>query len=39
MWPNSEETADLVAFTEETLNGKLRFLSSIFSSNKHIIIT
>ena len=26
MWPNPRETADLVTFTEEILNGKLRFL-------------
>ena len=29
MWPNSQETADLVTFTEETLNGKLHFLCSV----------
>ena len=28
MWPNPQETADLVAFTEEILNGKLHFLCS-----------
>ena len=28
MWPNPQETADLVTFTEEILNGKLRFLYS-----------
>ena len=28
MLPNSQETADLVTFTEETLNGKLHFLCS-----------
>ena len=28
MWPNLQETADLVTFTEEILNGKLRFLCS-----------
>ena len=28
MWPNPQETSDLVAFTEKTLNGKLHFLSS-----------
>ena len=28
MWPNSQETADLVTFTEEILNGKLHFLCS-----------
>ena len=26
MWPNPKETADLVRFTEETLNGKRHFL-------------
>ena len=28
MWPNPQETADLVTFTEEILNGKLQFLWS-----------
>ena len=28
MWPNPQETADLVKFTEEILNGKLHFLCS-----------
>ena len=28
MWPNPQETAELVAFTEETPNGKLHFLCS-----------
>ena len=28
MWPKLQETADLVTFTEENLNGKLRFLCS-----------
>ena len=26
MWPNPQETTDLVAFTEATFNGKLHFL-------------
>ena len=26
MWPNLQETADFVTFTEEILNGKLHFL-------------
>ena len=26
MWPNPQETADLVTFTEEIFNGKLHFL-------------
>ena len=30
MWPNSQESADLVTFTEEILNGKLYFLCSDF---------
>ena len=25
MWPNPEETADLITVTEEILNGKLKF--------------
>ena len=29
MWSNPQETADLVTFTEENLNGTLRFLSSV----------
>ena len=28
MWPNPQETADLVTFTEEIFNGELRFLCS-----------
>ena len=28
MWPNPYETANLVTFTEEALNGKCYFLSS-----------
>ena len=28
MWPNPQETADLVTFTEDILNGKLHFLCS-----------
>ena len=31
MWPNAQETADLVTFTEEILNGKLHFLCSVDS--------
>ena len=31
MWPNPHETTDLVTFTEEILNGKLRFLCSAAS--------
>ena len=29
MWPNPLETADLVTFTEEILNGQLQFLGSV----------
>ena len=28
MWPNPQETADLVTFTEEIFNGKIHILSS-----------
>ena len=30
MWPYPQETADLVTFTEEILNGKLYFLCSVY---------
>ena len=29
MWPNPQETADLVTFTEEIIHGKLYFLCSV----------
>ena len=32
MWPNPEETADLVTFTAETLNRKLNFLCSVIGN-------
>ena len=35
MLPNPHETADLVTFTEEILNGKLHFLYSVLISNDH----
>ena len=28
MWPNPQETVDLLIFTEEILNGKFHFLCS-----------
>ena len=31
MWPNLQETADFVIFTEEIFHGKLRFLCSVFN--------
>ena len=33
MWPNPQETADLVTFTEEILNEKLYFLCSVTCKN------
>ena len=33
MWPDPQETSDLVTFTEEILNGKLHFLCSEDSPN------
>ena len=33
MWPNPQETANLVRFTEEILNGKLHFLYSEICSS------
>ena len=38
MWSNPQETADLVAFTEEILNGKLHFLCSGFLSHRLICL-
>ena len=36
MRPNSQETADLVIFTEEILNGELHFLCSVhFETENH----
>ena len=32
MWPNPQETADLVTFTEVIVNGKLHFLCSGYGS-------
>ena len=32
MWPNPQETEDLVTFTEEILNEKLNFLCSVTGS-------
>ena len=34
MWPNPQETADLVTFTEHTLNGKLLFCAVDFTYNE-----
>ena len=31
MWPNPQETANLVTFTKEILNEKLHFLCSVWS--------
>ena len=35
MWPNPQEAADLVTFTEEILNGKLQFLCSVYSTDSN----
>ena len=35
MLPNPLETADLVTFTEEILNGKLHFLCTMFHCHKN----
>ena len=36
MWPNPQETADLVTFTEKILNAKLHFLwGDMNSSNNY----
>ena len=42
MWPNPQETADLVTFTEKIFNGKLRFLCSVeywLHPQVHLILT
>ena len=31
MWPNPQETADLITFTEEIFNGKLHFLCTVLN--------
>lgn len=31
MWPNPQETTDLVLFTEEIFNGRLKFSSNVFN--------
>ena len=33
MWPNPQEIADLVTFTEEILNGKLHFFVQRYADN------
>ena len=38
MWPNLQETADLVTFTEEILNRKLHLLCSVKSINQILIV-
>ena len=35
MWPNPQETADFVLFTEEIRNGKLHFLCTTFGLWRH----
>ena len=37
MWPNPQETANLVTFTEEILNGKLHFLRSDSNFDKILL--
>ena len=38
MWPNPQQTPDLVTFTEEILNGKLHFLCSVCYTDRNIIV-
>ena len=38
MWPNPQETADLVTFTEEILDGKLHFLCSEDCENYELFL-
>ena len=37
MWPNPQETADLVTFTEEIFNGKLHFLCSVGVAKSYLL--
>ena len=39
MWPNPQETADLVTFTEENLNEKLYFCAVYVNVNFDLIIS
>ena len=39
MWPNKQETAGLVTYTEEILNRKLNFLHSGNSSSHELFLT
>ena len=39
MRPNSQETADLITFTEKILNGKLHFLCSENSVSQLLLLT
>ena len=39
MWPNPQETTDLVTFTYEILNGKLHFLCSVLPSGAWCLIS
>ena len=32
MWPNPQETADLVTYTEKIINAKLHFLCSVWKA-------
>ena len=36
MWPNPQETADSITFTEEIINGKRHFLCSDKNTNQKI---
>ena len=39
MWPDPQETTDLVIFTEEILNAKFHFLCSYLSSFKILYVS
>ena len=36
MWPNPQETADLITFTEEILNGKLHVCTEHFQATNSV---
>ena len=38
MWPNPQETVDLVIFTEKILDEKLYFLCNVWGKRKGLVI-
>ena len=38
MWPNPQETSDLVTFTDKILNGKLDLLCNVYENAEYLFI-